>query len=360
MSYMTSDDLRSYIDKLIANESIIVYNNLIDWKNEIGDIARKIQKTPEKQALIFTNIKDYPGLQLFTNGYASPVNIALSFGLNPEDKLDCLIKKIQSAYDNPIEPVEIDYSPVTENTIDSEKVDLFALPVPIWSNYDAGRYIGTWHLNISKDIDNGSRNVGIYRMMIIDEKRTTISFSNNSHLAYHFKKALEHKKELEMAVVIGVDERLIIAGAAALPSGYDELSFAGGLCNKPVQLIKCKTINIEVPAYSEYIIEGIIIPEKVQDGPFLDYTGFQNINRNAYVFEATCIMHRNNPIFRGTAVGLPGAEDHVLLSFLAQCNLVDFHGNRSKQKIINYLLKKKYYTLMQNIVKLPHWIKNLK
>ena len=139
-----------------------------------------------------------------------------------------------------------------------------------------------------------------------------------------------------------------MAAGAAYPCGRDEYDLAGSLQNESVQLIKCRTVDIEVPADAEIVIEGLIKPGvRVQDGPFFDYAGKLNTNRNAFLFEATRLTYRNNPILRGTAVGVPGAEDHQMFSVLAGLNLADFHGSRRRQQIQNQFLKKRLFRAFQ-------------
>ena len=117
---------------------------------------------------------------------------------------------------------------------------------------------------------------------------------------------------------------------------------------KGVQLIPCQTVNLEVPAHSEIVIEGLIQPgARVQDGPYFDYTGKPNTNPNAFLFEATQLMFRSNPIFRGTSIGVSGAEDHQLFALLAELNIVDFHGSRVKQRVQHLLLKQRLFRAFQ-------------
>jgi 4-hydroxy-3-polyprenylbenzoate decarboxylase len=145
-----------------------------------------------------------------------------------------------------------------------------------------------------------------------------------------------------MAVAIGVSEAVIMSAAAAYPYGMDEYELAGGLLQKAVELIECQTVNLEVPANSEIVIEGLIHPGvRVQDGPYFDYTGTTNTNPAAFLFEATQIMFRNNPIFRGTSIGIPGAEDHQLLAILAELSLLDFHRSSVKKHIQDMVLKQR-------------------
>ena len=156
-----------------------------------------------------------------------------------------------------------------------------------------------------------------------------------------------------MAVAIGVSEAVIMAAAAAYPDGMDEYDLAGGLLQEAVPLVQCQTVDLEVPAQSEIVIEGLIQPGvRVQDGPYFDYTGKTNTNPNAFLFEVTQLMFRSNPIFRGTSIGVPGAEDHQLFAFLAELNLVDFHGSRVKQVAQNLLLKQRLFRTFQFVGKI--------
>jgi len=297
---------------------------------------------------LFENIKDYPGYKVFTNGLRSYSQFAILLGLNSETQFRDIVKTFKRRVAAPFEPMLVNDGAIKENIFAANEIDLFKLPVPWWSEIDGGRYIGTWHINVTKDPESGLRNVGVYRMQILGPNQTTVSVSPKSHIAFHMNKAEKKDQPLEMAAAIGVNETLIISAAAALPYGTDEYNIAGGLEQKPIELIKCGTVNLEVPANSEFVIEGIIKPGiRVQDGPYLDYAGIPSINRNAYLFKVTGLMYRNDPIFRGASVGIPSGEDHILFSVLSRLNLVDFHGSRIRQKIQNFLLKKRYFKAFQ-------------
>jgi 4-hydroxy-3-polyprenylbenzoate decarboxylase len=206
----------------------------------------------------------------------------------------------------------------------------------------------TWHLNISRDPETGTRNVGVYRMQIIAPNQTTVSVSPGSHLALQIRKAERKDEALPLAVAIGVDERLVISAASAPAYGIDEYALAGGLAGRPIELIRCATQPLEVPADSEIVIEGFIKPGiRVQDGPFLDYAGIPSTNHNGHLFEATALLFRSNFIFRGTAVGRPGAEDHQLYSVLSHLRLADFHGSRIRHSMQTFLLRRRAFKLFQ-------------
>lgn len=323
--------------------------DFVDWNYEIGDRTRKSHLSDSAgPALLFENIKSYAGFTVMTNGLGSYSRIAITLGKEPTTSFKEIVNVFKDRVANPVPPVLVEKGPIQENILIGDNVNLLKLPVPWWNREDAGRYIGTWHLNITKDPETRIRNIGIYRMQLLDSRKTAVSISPRSHLALHLSKAEKKGIPLEMAAAIGVDETLIMAGAAAVPFGVDEYHIAGRLRQAPVELIKCRTVDIEVPASAEIVLEGKILPEiRINEGPFLDYSGIPKGDPNALVFEVTCMMYRNNPIFRGAAIGAPGAEDHLLYSLLSDANCLDFHGSRIRQLMQNYLFKKGFFRTSQ-------------
>lgn len=336
-------NFRLFIDRLLKEGLLRRVDNLVDWKYELGEIARR-----SELPLLFVNVKDYPGLRVFTNGLASLSSMALALGFQKEEGWKEILRKVSLGAGVPIEPVILETGPVSENIVTGQDVNLFRFPVPHWSKYDAGRYIGTWHANVTRDPETGSRNLGVYRMQILSQNQTTVSTSGNSHLSHHFAKAEKKGQPLEMAVVIGAAEPLVMAAAAGYPRGSDEYELAGGLQGAAVRLIRCRTVNLEVPAEAEIVIEGLLKPGvRVQDGPYFDYAGKPTTNENAYLFEVTSIMFRNNPIFRGAAVGHPGAEDQQLFSLLAGLNLFDLHDSRARHQFQSRLARGRFFRAFQ-------------
>ena len=335
--------LRDFIEALDKRGNLKRIQKKVDWKYEIGTIARET-KTP----LLFENIKDYPKARLFTNGLVDYASISLALGIQKDDgRFDDLVEVIKCGFKNPIKPVLTNRPQGFENRI-TQSIDLTALPVPWWSEIDASRYIGTWHLNISRDPETGVRNIGVYRMQIVAPNQTTVSVSPGSHLALQIRKAEKNNEALPMAVAIGVDERLIMSAASAPAYGIDEYALAGGISGRPIELVRCATQPLEVPVDSEIIIEGFIKPGvQVQDGPFLDYAGIPSTNPLAHLFEVTALFFKNDFIFRGSAVGRPGAEDHQLYSILSRAGLADFHGSRIRHSMQTFLLRRRAFKTFQ-------------
>jgi 2,5-furandicarboxylate decarboxylase 1 len=328
-------DLRTFISQLSRHGLLERVRQPVDWQYELGQMTRD-----SAAPLLFENIKNYPTGRVFTNGLSNISAISLALGLDPGMPRPDVVREAARRVGNPIQPVLVDAAPVLENVVEGAKVDFLSLPVPQWSYHEVGRYLGTWHVNITRDPETCSRNLGIYRMQVLGPRHATLSASPRSHLARHFATAERQDRPLEMAVAIGVSETLMMAAAAAYPVGRDEYDLAGGLQREPVKLIRCATVDLEAPAEAELVIEGRLIPGKrVQDGPYFDYTGTPNTNHSAFLFEATRMVYRNDLIFRGAAIGTPGSEDLQLFSFLSELKLFDFHGSRMRHRVQDQLVK---------------------
>ncbi len=336
-------ELREFISILDRYGLLRKISHPVNWKYEIGCFARKNYSQP----LLFDNIADYPGCRLFTGGFSRIDLLGINLGLPLPANRKALLDHIRLSLRNPIKPLFL------QGYLDclikyNDDVNLYELPVPWWNPLDGGRYIGTWHLNITKDPFTGIRNAGVYRMQILNKNQTTLSVSEKSHLAMHMRNAERQGRDLEMAVAIGVDEVLVLAAASSVPLGYDEFSFAGALRHQGVKLRQCKEVALEVPLEAEYVLEGNIkYGIRVKDGPYLDYAGKTGINPAAYLFEVKSISSRADAIFRGMSVGRAGAEDHQLFSILSALDLVDFHGSALRQRVQNFFLRHRLFSLFQ-------------
>jgi UbiD family decarboxylase len=340
---MPATGLRGFIELLDSKGLLERVTKNVSWKYEIGDIVRD-RRTP----VLFETIDGYPGARLFSNGLVCTPSLALAVGLDKRAGPREISRHVLKAFTNPLPPVRSRQAPVKENVVTGTDVDLETLPLPWWNRADGSRYVATWHLNVSNNPETGERNIGVYRMMLVSRTSATISFSPRSHLAVHVRKAAELGRPLEMAVAIGVDERLMVPAAAAPPYGVDEYGLAGGLLDRPVELTPCTTIATEVPADAEIVLEGVIDPVgAVTDGPYMDYAGVPNTNTHGRLFRVSAIMFRTNPIFRGTTVGRPGAEDHRLYSLLSRIGYTDFHGSRLRHRAQTLLLRHERYRLFQ-------------
>ncbi|MBF0516871.1 MAG: menaquinone biosynthesis decarboxylase [Nitrospirae bacterium] len=186
---------------------------------------------------------------------------------------------------------------------------LFALPILKTWPEDGGRFI-TLPMVFTKDPETGERNCGMYRMQVYDDTTTGMHWHMHKDGARHYKKAEKLGRRLDVAVVIGSDPATLYTATAPLPEGIDEMLFAGFLRKSPVELIKCETVALEVPANAEFVLEGYVEPfERRTEGPFGDHTGYYSLADEFPVFHLTCITHRKNAIYPATIVGKPPMED---------------------------------------------------
>ncbi|MCG0276042.1 MAG: menaquinone biosynthesis decarboxylase [Thermosediminibacteraceae bacterium] len=193
-----------------------------------------------------------------------------------------------------------------------EEPDLSKLPIlKCWPG-DGGKFI-TLPLVITKDPETGAQNMGMYRLQVYDEKTTGMHWHLHKDGREIYEKYKKLGKKMPVAVALGCDPATIYASTAPLPKGIDEMMFAGFLRKAPLELVKCKTSDIYVPANAEFILEGYVdIDELREEGPFGDHTGYYSIKDFYPVFHLTCITRKKNPIYPATVVGKPPMEDCFL------------------------------------------------
>jgi 4-hydroxy-3-polyprenylbenzoate decarboxylase len=177
---------------------------------------------------------------------------------------------------------------------------------------DGGRYI-TLPLVFTRDPETGARNIGTYRMQIFDGRTTGMHWQRHKGGAQHHRVAERLGQRLPVAVALGADPALTYSATAPMPEGLDELMLAGFLRRERVQLVKCVTVDLEVPANAHIVLEGYVDPgERRREGPFGDHTGFYSHPDDYPVFHLTCITHRKRPVYLTTVVGIPPMEDYYL------------------------------------------------
>ena len=190
-----------------------------------------------------------------------------------------------------------------------EEASLDALPILKCWPLDGGRFI-TLPLVFTKDANTGKRNVGMYRVQVYDARTTGMHWQRHKVGSRQYAEYESQGRDIPIAVVLGGDPVLTYAATAPLPDEIDEMVFAGFIRKNPVDLVKCKTVDIEVPADAEFVIEGIVpAGERRTEGPFGDHTGFYTLEDEYPVLHVTAITHRRSPVYPTTIVGRPPMED---------------------------------------------------
>jgi len=304
------EDLRGYLQHLEGEKQLVHVTDEVDSKY---DIAAGIRKTSdiEGPALLFENVRNFSGWRVLGGLFATRKLIALGLGV-PEDQL---LERYLTLEDKRIPPATVSTAPVKEIKWTGAEVDLHKLPIVTHAGKDIGAYV-TIGVQIGKDPDNGARNLSIHRMLLLGKDRLSLWAPPDHHLGRMILKAEEKKRGLEVATAIGVEPAIVIGSQAKVPYGVDEYHVAGGLRGAPVELVRCETIDVEVPASAEIVIEGVTVPgERVADGPYGEYPGCYSEAKQAPVLKVTAITMRRNPIYQTALTGMPVTENHTLIEY---------------------------------------------
>jgi UbiD family decarboxylase len=311
-------DLRGWIKALEAQGELQTIDAEVDWNIELGTVMRLAQGPGTGKALIFNNIKDYnkPASRcrrIFGSALNNYRRIAIMLGLPPDTHPRDLVRIGRTILGGGIPPKIVKTGPAKENIIAGEDVDLYEFPAPYWNRLDGGRYLMTYGGCVTKDPETGVMNIGVYRGMIADKTHIPILMWRAQHIGHHVT-AWQNggASEMPIAVAMGVEPSLEFVAGAPVPKGICEYDVAGSIRGAPVELVKCETVDLYVPATAEIVIEGYlqIDPAKyLPEGPFAEFTGYLAGDPSPKPpIRVTCITHRNDPILRGTIEGaLPGS-----------------------------------------------------
>jgi len=310
-------DLRGWMKALDGAGELHKIDAEVDWNIELGTIARLAQGPSTGSALLFKNIRDYGAnarcRQIFSGGLSSYRRVAMMLGLSPDTHPRELVKLGRTVLTRGIAPNVVKTGPVKENIVKGDDVDLAEFPAPQWNRGDGGRYILTYGGIVSKDPNTGIMNVGIYRGMVGGKNQIPILMSRAQHIGHHMTAWQQAgHKEMPVAVAIGWEPALGFVAGSPVPKDLCEYDVMGAIRGEPVDLVKCETVDLHVPASAEIVIEGYLglDPETyVMEGPFAEVTGYFAGDKSPKpAIRVTCITHRTDPILRGTIEGsMPGS-----------------------------------------------------
>ncbi len=324
---MAYKDLREFIAELERRGLLRRIKVPVNAELEITEITDRVSKFRDGRnvALLFENVRGYD-MPVLMNQFGSYERMSLALGVEKLDdaandirellKLPYLSMKNRMNIVNIISTGSkvINFPKYVKNAPCQEVVDerpsLDKIPILKCWPQDGGAFI-TLPLVFTKNPKTGKRNVGMYRLQKYDSTTTGMHWHIHKNGADNFRDAqIEGSDKIEVAVAIGTDPVTTYAATAPLPRDVDEMVFAGFLRHKSVELVKCKTVDLEVPATAEIILEGYVNTNEMRrEGPFGDHTGYYSLADNYPVFHITCITHRENPIYAATVVGKPPMED---------------------------------------------------
>ncbi|HEU5232847.1 MAG TPA: UbiD family decarboxylase [Terriglobales bacterium] len=359
---MSYKDLRDWISALDRAGELKRIRVEADPILEITEIADRVSKSkgarPGGPALLFENVKGHPGSKLLINQFGSERRMQMALEVDSLDEIAGRIRELlnMKSPEGFLEKLKMlpmlaemgKFFPKTLSTgpckevIKREKFSLLDFPILKCWPQDGGRFI-TLPCVITRDPRTGKRNVGMYRMQIYDERTTGMHWQRQKVAAEHYRERLRMgaaagssgaetssavdimarssggsmlaegdrpSGKMEVAVAIGTEPALTFSAIVPAPPDVEEFIIAGFLRQQPVELVKCETVDLEVPANAEIILEGYVqLDELRPEGPFGDHTGFYTLEDDYPVFHVTCITHRKDPIYATTIVGKPPMED---------------------------------------------------
>jgi 2,5-furandicarboxylate decarboxylase 1 len=298
--------MREFLDVLEREGELAYVHVPVDLDQELGAVCVKSLRLGGP-ALLF----EHPGdsnTPILTNLLATRRRYALALGCTPAETQHEWNRRVE----RPVPPILVDRpAPCQELVFIGDDADVTALPAPIWNALDGGPYL-TLSCHITRDPRTGLRNVGVYRNQVHDARTLGLLAGPYTHIMLQQRGAPD--EPFPVAIAMGVDPRLVQTACSPLPFGVDEMEVAGALAGGPIELVRCKTIPLEVPADAEVIIEGEVRPtEKRDEGPFGEFTGHYGGPRlPRTTIHIKAITRRRDPILHLAYQGAPPHETDVL------------------------------------------------
>jgi 4-hydroxy-3-polyprenylbenzoate decarboxylase len=318
------DSLGEYVESLEKVGQLRRIRTKVSVDLEIAEILRRVMYKNEGPAILFENVEGYK-IPVLGNAFGSLRRLKMALDMeNFEEigeRMTTLTKlKIPHGLLNKVKmlpklseisdygPKSTSSGPVTE-IVETSKPTIDSLPIIKSFPKDSGRFI-TFGITVSKNPETQVRNLGVYRLQVIGSKKAIMHWQVHKRGALHYQMNKEKMQKTDVAIVIGADPATVFSAVAPVPEGLDKFLFAGITRRKGIDLVKCRTVDVEVPASAEVVLEGYVDPSEMNvEGPFGDHTGYYTPPEPYPTFTLTGIMMRNNPIYLTTVVGKPILED---------------------------------------------------
>ncbi|NBP72471.1 MAG: UbiD family decarboxylase [Alphaproteobacteria bacterium] len=301
---MPDQSYRTFLQNLEQQGELVRFNKEVDPAQNMAAIEWKTYNELGKASL-FTNLKGHDGWQAASEILADRKKWAIGLGVEEDDILD----EISNRLKNTIKTVEVDSSaaPVQEVVFEGDDVNILDVPSMMTSEEDGGRYFASG-MAIVKDPKTGIRNMSIHRQMILNERETGFIMVPRQAKRIYDMYAAEGRG-MPVAMVYGAHPAIFYGSGFTTTYGKDELEIAGSLLGEGVRMVKCKTVDIEVPAEAEMVLEGeILFDRMVPEGPFGEIPGTYAEATHANVFRINCMTRRKDPIFYAVHCGYPTTD----------------------------------------------------
>lgn len=302
---MLYEDLREFMELLEKRGELKKVKKAVDRKLELALVAKKALDM-DGPALLFENVKGFD-IPVVTGLHNPKERCYLGFDADFKNFSD----KAAKALKEPMPCKTVKSGPCKEVILTGNKVDVRKFPI-LWCNEkDMGYYMTATNV-IVKDPDTDKRNNSIHRVLIMDKNKLS-SWVNIFHLWEIIKKYWDRGKPCPVAIVIGTDPAVFQSAAIKMPYEIDELEFASAMRGKPVEMVGCETIDLDVPATAEFVIEGEFPPHvRVKEGPFSEFTGHYGSMRASPIIDVKAVTHRKDMIYQSIISGFPIDDQQAL------------------------------------------------
>ena len=290
-----AQDLRSFLELIERRypDQLLRVREQISPSFEVTALVMEAEKLASCPVVLFDQVRgsDFP---VISNLLAHRPRLALALGV-PQERL---VEEFRARLKNSVPPVVRDDAPFQENIFLGDQVDLGRLPVLVHFEQDGGPYL-TAALVVARDPHSGVRTVGYHRMQLKGPRKMGISLHSRRRMYEYFRRAEEQDRPLEVAICLGVHPILSLGALSLPPADVDKLELVGGMFGEPVELVPCRTVPLEVPRWSEIVIEGRILNGvREKEGPFGEFTGYASARSTENVFEATALLYRSGALYQ--------------------------------------------------------------
>ncbi|PWU80110.1 MAG: menaquinone biosynthesis decarboxylase [Candidatus Nitrosopolaris wilkensis] len=321
---MPFESLGEYVEALDRAGELKRINAKVNPNLEIAEIMRRLMYSRDQPAVFFENVEG-SDIPILGNAFGTIKRLQIALEIEdfteignriveltklslPSGMLNKLkmLPKLSEISD--YGPRHTESGPVNE-IMQTQDANLNCLPVLKSFPSDAGKFI-TFGVTVTRHPNTGIRNLGVYRIQVIGDKKALIHWQTHKRGALHYEITKEQRKPIEVAIIIGADPATVLAAVAPVPEGIDKFLFSGIMRKKGIKLVRCSTVDLEVPANAEIVLEGYVDPDDIRmEGPFGDHTGYYTPSEPFPTFTLTCITKRKDPIYLTTVVGKPILED---------------------------------------------------
>lgn len=326
-------DVREWLTRVDAIGELVRVSQPVDCDEDMSAITYLLAKKRPSPAVLFERAgvadRNDIGARLLWNLLGPSLRrTALSLEESPETPTVELIRRVKEKFKTRIPPREVPRreAPVYEHSITGKDVDLTMLPIPRHWPLDGGRYAGTADVVITRDPDNGSLNVGTYRMMLQGPTEAGLYLSPGKDALLHITRAWQRGEAIQVAAAWGIDPLLLLVGSQKFPKDISEYEYAGGVKGEPIPVVRGTTTDLLVPANAELVVEGIIPPNSTKaEGPFGEFTGYYGKPEAAApLVQITAVHHRTNPILTNALMAdYPSCEQSGFFAILRSARIWD-------------------------------------